>query len=97
MAHAFALPADTALLIVDLQNDFIHPNGAYARGGQGAPAIAALPAKVAPLAKTLRTAGGVIMATQFTLAPGRGGEPIISPHLLQLRPFLARRSIRPGS
>ena len=26
----------TALLIVDLQNDFIHPDGAYARGGQGA-------------------------------------------------------------
>ena len=36
----------TGLLIVDLQNDFLHPNGAYARGGQGAAAIAALPARL---------------------------------------------------
>lgn len=87
----------TALLIVDLQNDFIHPKGAYARGGQGAPAIAALPAKVAPLAAALRSGGGVIMATQFTMVPGRGGEPIISPHLKQLRPFLRKGDFAPSS
>lgn len=86
-----------ALLIVDLQNDFIHPKGAYARGGQGAAAIAALPARVAPLARVLRAAGGVIMATQFTLVPGRGGEPIVSPHLKQLRPFLEAGDFAPGS
>lgn len=87
----------TALLIVDLQNDFLHPKGAYARGGQGAPAIAALPGKVAPLANALRAKGGVVMATQFTLVPGRGGEPIISPHLKQLRPFLGKSDFAPGS
>lgn len=90
-------PTQTALLIVDLQNDFIHPKGAYARGGQGAPAIAALPARVAPFANALRAAGGVIMATQFTLVPGRGGEPIVSPHLKQLRPFLTKGDFAPGS
>lgn len=90
-------PTQTALLIVDLQNDFIHPKGAYARGGQGAPAIAALPARVAPFANALRAAGGVIMATQFTLVPGRGGEPIVSPHLKQLRPFLTNGDFAPGS
>ena len=26
--------AETALLLVDLQNDFIHPEGAYGRAGQ---------------------------------------------------------------
>ena len=97
MAHSTGSPIETALLIVDLQNDFIHPNGAYARGGQGAPAIAALPGRVAPLAKALRAAGGVVMATQFTLVPGRGGEPIVSPHLKQLRPFLAKGDFAPGS
>ena len=97
MANDSFDPAATALLIVDLQNDFIHPKGAYARGGQGAPAIAALPAKVAPIAKALRARGGVVMATQFTLVPGRGGEPIISPHLKQLRPFLAKGDFAPGS
>ncbi len=97
MTRATISPAEAALLIVDLQNDFIHPKGAYARGGQGAPAIAALPAKVAPFAKALRAAGGAVMATQFTLVPGRGGEPIISPHLLQLRPFLTKGDFAPGS
>lgn len=97
MTRAMPSSAETALLIVDLQNDFIHPNGAYARGGQGAPAIAALPARVAPFANALRAAGGVIMATQFTLVPGRGGEPIVSPHLKQLRPFLTKGDFAPGS
>jgi len=35
--------AQTALLTIDLQNDFLHPEGAYGRAGQGAAAIAALP------------------------------------------------------
>ncbi|MGL4324177.1 MAG: cysteine hydrolase family protein [Beijerinckiaceae bacterium] len=87
----------TALLIVDLQNDFIHPDGAYARGGQGASSIAALPEKIAPLAKALRAAGGLVVATQFTLVPGHGGEPLISPHLKAMRPFLHKGDFLPGS
>ena len=97
MHHTHSTAAQTALVIVDLQNDFIHPNGAYARGGQSDPAIAALPAKIAPLALALRTAGGIVIATQFTLVPGRAGEPIVSPHLKQLRPFLANGDFAPGS
>ena len=31
----------SALILGDLQNDFLHPDGAYARGGQTSPAIAA--------------------------------------------------------
>jgi ureidoacrylate peracid hydrolase len=90
-------PLRTALLIVDLQNDFLHPQGAYARGGQTSAAIAALPAKVKPLADAMRQAGGLVISTQFTLQPGRGGEPIVSPHLRQLRPFLGRGDFAPGS
>jgi ureidoacrylate peracid hydrolase len=87
----------TALLLCDLQNDFIHPDGAYARGGQGAAEIAALPARLAPLAQAMRAKGGLVIATQFTLVPGRGGDPLISPHLKQLRPFLKKGDFAPGS
>jgi ureidoacrylate peracid hydrolase len=87
----------TALLLCDLQNDFIHPEGAYARGGQSAAEIAALPARLAPLAQAMRAKGGLVIATQFTLVPGRGGEPLISPHLKQLRPFLKKGDFAPGS
>ncbi len=87
----------SALLLVDLQNDFIHPEGAYARGGQANADIAALPARLKPLAQAFRANGGLVAATLFTLVPGRGGEPIISPHLQKLRPFLRQGDFAPGS
>ena len=93
-------PADatrTALLIVDLQNDFVHPKGAYGRGGQGSADIAALPARVRGVADALRARGGLVISTQFTLVPGRCGEPLISPHLKALRPFLGKGDFAPGS
>lgn len=89
--------ANTALLLVDLQNDFLDPKGAYGRAGQSAPEIAALPARLKPLADLFRRKGGVVIATLFTLVPGKGGEPIVSPHLKTLRPFLAKGDFAPGS
>ena len=88
--------AQTALLIVDLQNDFLDPRGAYGRAGQSAPAIAALPSKIKPLADAIRAKGGWIVSTQFTLVPAKQGEPIISPHLKALRPFLKKGDFQPG-
>jgi ureidoacrylate peracid hydrolase len=89
--------SNTALLLLDLQNDFIHPDGAYACAGQSAPEIAALPARIRPLLDALRAKGGLVISTQFTLVPGRGGEPMIAPHLKQLRPFLKKGDFAPGS
>ena len=89
-------PGSTALVLVDLQNDFIHPRGAYARGGATSAAIAALPARLAPLAEATRRAGGWIVSTHFTLVPGKAGQPFISPHLKALRPFLGSGDFAPG-
>ena len=36
-------PRHTALVIIDLQNDFLAPDGAYARGGAVSAAAQALP------------------------------------------------------
>lgn len=89
-------PETIGLIIVDLQNDFLHPKGAYARGGATSPAIATLPARVKPVADALRAAGGWIVSTHFTLVPGKRGEPFISPHLKVLRPFLRKGDFAPG-
>ena len=86
----------TALLTIDLQNDFLHPDGAYGRAGQGCEAIAALPARIRPLVDALHRRGGTYLSAQFTLVPGPGGEPLISPHLKALRPFLGRGDFAPG-
>ncbi len=90
-------PTCTALLLVDLQNDFLHKNGAYGRAGQSSPEIAALPERLQPLLLALRATGVPVIATQFTLVPGRDDEPIISPHLKAMRPFLSRGDFMPGS
>ncbi len=86
----------TAVLIVDLQNDFLHAKGAYGRSGTSSPYIAALPSKVAPLLDVVRKAGGWIISTQFTLVPGKNGEPFISDHLQKLRPFLTKGDFTPS-
>lgn len=89
-------PRRTALLTIDLQNDFLHPDGAYGRAGQGADTIKALPDRVAPVRDALRAKGGTYISAQFTLVPGPGGEPLIAPHLRQLRPFLTKGDFAPG-
>ena len=90
-------PLTTAVLIVDLQNDFLDPQGAYGRSGTSNPDIAALPAKVGPLLAEVRKAGGWVVSTQFTLVPGKNGEPFISNHLKKLRPFLTKGDFMPSS
>ncbi|VTU21669.1 Peroxyureidoacrylate/ureidoacrylate amidohydrolase RutB [Variovorax sp. PBS-H4] len=89
--------AKTALVIVDLQNDFLNPKGAYARGGDSNPAAAPLPERVAGVARALKAVGGLVAASQFTLWPGADGEPMVSPHLKALRPFLRKGDFAPGS
>lgn len=90
-------PRRTALVLADLQNDFIHPEGAYARGGASSEDIAALPARLAPLAAAFREARAPILSTHFTLVRGVDGEPFVSEHLLKARPFLRAGDFEPGS
>lgn len=90
-------PRHTALLIIDLQNDFLAADGAYARAGAVSAGAQALPARVAAVAQALKAAGGMVVASQFTLWPDAQGEPMISPHLKSLRPFLRRGDFAPGS
>lgn len=86
-----------ALVIVDLQNDFLSPDGAYARGGAVSAAARELPGRVAGVAQAVKADGGLVAASQFTLWPDARGEPMISPHLKTLRPFLRRGDFAPGS
>ena len=50
-----------------------------------------------PLADLVRAKGGWIVSTHFTLVPAKGGEPIVSPHLKELRPFLTKGDFLPGA
>ena len=85
-----------AVLTIDLQNDFLHPEGAYGRAAQTAEKMTELPSRVASVIEAVRARGGVYISAQFTLVPFPSGEPIISPHLKKLRPFLGRGDFCPG-
>jgi len=88
-------PSRSGLILVDMQNDFLHPEGAYGRNGQSCDAIAALPPRLKRVADAMRVANGWIISTHFTLVPGKQGEPFISSHLKKLRPFLGKGDFAP--
>ncbi|MBU3717269.1 MAG: cysteine hydrolase [Actinobacteria bacterium] len=87
----------SALLLVDLQNDFLHPDGAYARGGAVSEPARALPTRLAPAVAAARRQGVPVIATCFTLVPDRNGDPMVAEHLRILRPFLRRGDFAAGS
>ncbi len=89
--------SSTALLLVDLQNDFLHPDGAYVSSGVASPELAALPGRLAPLAERCRRAGVPTVATLFTVVDGGPGRRLLSPHLAELRPFLTGGGFASGS
>jgi len=88
--------SQTALLTIDLQNDFLHPDGAYGRAGKNSEAIGRLPQQIKPLIGAIRNRGGCYISAQFTLVPQPDGEPLIAPHLKALRPFLGKGDFAPG-
>jgi ureidoacrylate peracid hydrolase len=88
---------NAALMLLDLQNDFLHPKGAYGRGGLANPEIGAVTGKMKPLVDLVRAKDGLIGATLFTLVTSKGGEPIVSAHLKKMRPFLAKGDFVSGS
>ena len=44
----------------------------------------------------VRKTGGWTISTQFTLVPGKNGEPFVSKHLKKLRPFLTKGDFQPS-
>jgi len=85
------------LVIVDLQNDFLSPKGAYARGKTVSSEAILLPERLVPLAQAVKKNQGLVTASLFTLWPDADGQPMISPHLLERRPFLRKGDFAPGS
>lgn len=89
--------ARLGMVIVDLQNDFLAPDGAYARGNTLSVQAQQLPERMAPVARAIKARGGLVTASLFTLWPDAQGEPMISAHLRQRRPFLRKGDFAPGS
>ena len=69
----FEKPHSLALMLIDLQNDFLHPEGAYGRAGQKSETIAQLPSRLTPLADLIRKKGVGLFPHSSRSCPGKRG------------------------
>ena len=67
-------PAHTALLLVDMQRDFVEPDGAFGRLGVDLSMYAAMRPRLAGLRTAARTAGVLIVNIQNTTLPDRRSD-----------------------
>jgi len=84
----------TALIVVDMQEDFCSENGAYARGGMDIRATRAIMPVVDQAIRGAQSAGMPQIATLFTVFQDVDGTALLAPHLLQNRPFLLEDGFR---
>jgi ureidoacrylate peracid hydrolase len=90
------IPDKTALVLVDLQNDFVHPKGVLGRVGAAfdiSPIAATLEAVVA----AARRAGVLIASLHYTAPIGRGGRSMFRPDFKAAVPILKDGDFAPGS
>jgi len=75
-ASEVILPGHTALIVVDMQKDFLAPDGAFAKAGRDISEIQNIIQNCQRLIKTARTSGVLtVFIRQITLPNGRSDSP----------------------
>jgi len=89
-------PATTALLLVDLQNDFVHPEGALGRVRAAFDVSGIMPALTRAVQAT-RDAGALVVSLHYTAPIGRGGKSMFRPDFKAAVPILRDGDFGPGT
>ena len=84
----------TALLLLDLQRDFLDPGGVYARHGLPVERLRGIIPAVERVAHASRAAHIPIFASKFTIYLSPGGAPLGLDHIVKARPFLLHEGFR---
>lgn len=86
-----------ALLVIDMTNDFGHPEGVYARHGASSAALDSIVPAVGKAIEASRAAGlPVILCSQFVFT-GPDGRAVASPGLTGAREWLVEEGLRRGT
>lgn len=85
-----------ALLLVDLQNDILHANGAYGRANIHLENRRTLFEQLIKVTEAFRSIEANIIAANFTLIADKDHKPLISKELRGTHPFLARGDFQQG-
>jgi len=88
--------ASTALLLLDLQRDFMDPGGVYARHGMPVTPLRAIIPATRRVAEACRAARIPTFASKFTVFTDPAGLPLGLGHIVRARPFLQEQGFRPG-
>src|SRR5438093_265959 len=86
----------TALLLLDLQRDFLDPDGVYARHGLPVSRLRGIITTIARVAAASRAAHVPIFASKFTVYTSPAGAPLGLDHIVKARPFLRTTGFRLG-
>src|SRR2546426_845857 len=86
----------TALLLLDLQRDFLDPDGVYARHGLPVSRLRGIIPTIARVAAASRVAHVPIFASKFTVYTSPAGAPLGLDHIVKARPFLRTTGFRLG-
>lgn len=86
----------TALLLLDLQRDFLEPTGLYARHGLPVERLRVILPAVRRVTEACRAAHIPVFASKFTVYTSPAGRPLGLDHLLKIRPFLREEGFRLG-
>lgn len=86
----------TALLLSEMQNDYLHADGAYGRADIRLPNNRAVIEQLIKVANAFRECEVKIISLNFTLICDNNNNPLISEELKQDCPFLTRGDFQAG-
>ena len=89
-------PSTSALLLVDMQNDFLHPVGAYGRAKLAMANSRARIEQMIKVANCFKEGGSRIIGANFTLIADKDNVPIIPDEFKAKHPFLHRGDFQVG-
>lgn len=86
----------TALILSEMQNDYLHADGAYGRAHIRLPNNRAVIEQLIKVTNAFRENGGKIITVNFSLICDKDNKPLISEELKQDCPFLTRGDFQIG-
>lgn len=91
-------PKKSALLVIDLQNDFFHDNGIHARNGVDVKVLRAKVPGAVKLSNLCREFGIPIIHIRYVLHPDKDGKAAdVGLFVAGARPWLVYDGLRPGT
>ena len=89
--------ARPAVLVVDMLNDFAHPDGVYARHGAACDTLPAIVPKVRLVMEAAQRAGVPVLSAHQVIYSDRAGRAVTGGGMAETRPWLREEGLRPGT